>query len=510
MMSNRFSDTLFQLIKSLEKAEKRHFKLYIKRNSAKEDLKIIELFDTLDKLTDYDETVLLKKLKTIEKPQLANVKVHLYKQLLASLRLLKRGDSVDLQLNEQLDYAHILYKKGLYIQSLRIIEKAKETARYHHKINYLVQAIALEKRIETIHASRTIQNRAEVLADESINVNKQIDILARLSNLALLLQGWFIKNGHARNITDENKVTAYLLKHMPPKAWHEKGFYEKMYLHQAYCLYAFIKQDFLNYYRHAQSWVTIFDEQPSMIRVETGNYSKGLHTLLSACFYLRHQKKFVPTLAKFEAFAQTPRVQQHDNFRTQAFVYIASAKINMHLLQGTFAQGISLVPGIVKQLNDDNLFIDEHRILVINYKIASMYFGNGNYDIAIDYLHKIINANDDVRSDLQCYARLLHLICHYELGNFSLVEYLTKSVYRFMAKRQNLTVVEEAVFAYIRKSFSLNRGKVGEELEKLLYKLKGLEKNKFETRSFTYLDIVSWLQSKIERKTMSEVLSSKN
>ena len=46
MMSNRFSDTLFQLIKSLEKAEKRHFKLYIKRNSAKEDLKIVELFDT--------------------------------------------------------------------------------------------------------------------------------------------------------------------------------------------------------------------------------------------------------------------------------------------------------------------------------------------------------------------------------------------------------------------------------------------------------------------------------
>jgi hypothetical protein len=47
MMPNRFSDTLFQLIKSLEKAEKRHFKLYINRNSAKEDLKIVELFDTL-------------------------------------------------------------------------------------------------------------------------------------------------------------------------------------------------------------------------------------------------------------------------------------------------------------------------------------------------------------------------------------------------------------------------------------------------------------------------------
>ncbi len=49
-MSNRSTDILFQLIKSLEKAEKRHFKLYIKRSSAKEDLKIVRLFDAIDKM----------------------------------------------------------------------------------------------------------------------------------------------------------------------------------------------------------------------------------------------------------------------------------------------------------------------------------------------------------------------------------------------------------------------------------------------------------------------------
>ena len=104
-MSNRLVDPLFQLIHSLEKAEKRHFKLYIKRNSAKEDLKIIQLFDAIAALPEYDERILLKKLSSIEKPQLANLKTHLYKQLLASLRLLKSNDSVDLQLHEQLDYA---------------------------------------------------------------------------------------------------------------------------------------------------------------------------------------------------------------------------------------------------------------------------------------------------------------------------------------------------------------------------------------------------------------------
>src|SRR6476620_5299279 len=100
MTSNRFTDALFQLIRSLEKSEKRHFKLYIKRSSSNEDLKIIRLFDALDKLTDYDEKVLLKKMPDITKPQLANLKTHLYKQLLASLRLLKTTDNTDLQLSE--------------------------------------------------------------------------------------------------------------------------------------------------------------------------------------------------------------------------------------------------------------------------------------------------------------------------------------------------------------------------------------------------------------------------
>ena len=79
-MSNRNNDILFQLIHSLSKAEKRNFKLYSKRNSANSDLKIIELFDALDKLPDYDEVLLLKKLTSIKKPQLANVKAHIYKQ----------------------------------------------------------------------------------------------------------------------------------------------------------------------------------------------------------------------------------------------------------------------------------------------------------------------------------------------------------------------------------------------------------------------------------------------
>lgn len=508
-MANRSPDILFQLVQSLEKAEKRHFKLYIKRSSSRDNLKIVRLFDALDKLKEYDEKLLLKKLSGIQKPQLANLKTHLYKQLLASLRLLKSADSIDLQLNEQFDYGHILYKKGLFQQSLRILERAKEIAKSHQKYNFLTQVLALEKRIENLHITRSMHDRAEQLSAETIEITSRINMVERLSNLALQLYSWYIRYGHARNEEDETGVKQFLKNNLPPGAEEQEGFYERLYLYQSYCWYAFIRQDFLQYYRYTQKWVNLFHEQPLMMRVETGHYIKGMHNLLNAHFDLRNYRQFAVTLKEFEALSRTQRVQEHDNFRIQAFIYMSQARINQHFMLGTFSEGLSLVPGIEEKMEEYSLFLDRHRILVLNYKIATLYFGSGDYATCIDYLQKIIHDQVDLRYDLQCYSRLLHLLAHYEMGNFDLMESLTKSVYRFMAKMENLTVVEEEMFKFLKNSFRMSRQQLRTELEGFLNKIKHLEKNRFETRAFAYLDIISWVESKVYRKPMSTIIHDK-
>lgn len=508
-MSNRFSDILFQLIHTLEKSEKRHFKLYIKRSSGKEDLKIIQLFDVLDKLEEYDEKLLLKKLPGVTKPQLANLKNHLYKQLLASLRLLKTTENIDLQLSEHLDNARLLYNKGLKLQALRILERAKELAKANQKFNFLVQAISLEKKIETLHITRSSTDKTEVMTQEALAISNHIDRVTRLSNLALLLYRWYVLNGHARNELDEEDIKLYFKKHLPEDLHAVNGFYEKLYLYQCYCWYAFIRQDFLMYYRYSQKWIDLFDEEPQMVAVETGHFIKGMHNLLNAHFDLRNFQLFDKTLKRFEAFAKTPEANAHDNFRTHTSIYINSAKINLHLMQGTFKEGVALIPEIEKKLEEYSLYVDRHRILVFNYKFATLHFGNGNINASIDYLQKIINGPLDLRIDLQCYARLLHMMAHYELGNTEIIESLIKSVYRFMAKMKNLTVVEETMFKFLRNSFNVSPKELQPVLEDFLNSIKHLEKNRFETRSFAYLDIISWVESKVYKKPMSEIIHNK-
>lgn len=246
-----------------------------------------------------------------------------------------------------------------------------------------------------------------------------------------------------------------------------------------------------------------------MVRVETGHYIKALHNLLNAHFDLRNYDKFEEVLRQFEEFSQSDRVRENDNFRIQSFLYITTAKINQVFMVGNFKEGLKMVPEIEQKLVEYELFIDRHRILVLNYKIASMYFGSGDYDTCIDYLQRIINDQGDLRNDLQCYARVLHLMAHYELKNFELMESLTKSVYRFMARRERLTRVEEEMFRFLRTSFQTSRSELRAQFEIFLGKIKLFEKNRYEARAFAYLDLVSWVESKVYQRPMSEIIAEK-
>jgi hypothetical protein len=508
-MPNRSTDALFQLVKSLEKSEKRNFKLYVRRNSSSDELKIVKLFDALDKLNEYDEEQLLRKNKSIKKQQLSNIKAHLYKQILSSLRLIKDENNIDIQLHEQMDYARILFNKGLYLQSLKVLDKMKEMARSNNQLTYLQQALFFEKKIEGLFITRSMQEKAVQLSNESDETNCQLSLINRLSNLSLQLYGWYITHGHARSPKEVEELKKFLEDNLPEETKNTQGFYERLYLYQAYCWYAFIRQDFLQYYRYTQKWVDLFEEYSNMYEIETAHYIKGMHNLMGAHFDLRNAKKLREATEEFEKFSHRKVVKENEINHILVFVYLTTSKINSHFLEGTFSEALKYVPYVEEKLKEYELYLDRHRVLVFYYKIACLYFGAGKNEKAIQYLNKIINWKVDLRTDLQCYARLLHLIAHYELGNFDLLEYLTKSVYRFMAKMKSLSAVEEEMFHFLRRSFQVNAHALKPEFEKLLEKLRRYENNPLETRAFSYLDVISWLESKINNVPVQDVIREK-
>lgn len=509
-MTKRSTDELFTLIKSLSRAEKRNFKLFTSRNTGSGDLKTIRLFDILDKMEEYEEAPFLKKHKDLKTEQLPNLKAQLYRQILSSLRVLRDENNVEIQLYEQQEYARILYNKGLFQQALRVLSRIKDLARQYHQNTFWLQALNFEKKIEGLHITRSNRDRAQTLTAEVNMLNQRILLTGILSNLSLQLYSWYIHVGHARNAKDAEAVKEFFAIQLPAGAEKPDSFYPALYLYQSYSWYAFILQDFLLYYRYAQKWADLFVAEPQMRRVEAPYYIKSMHNLLLAHFMTRNFSKYREALQRFEEFAVSPEGQANDNVRVQTFIYLNIARLNGHFMFGTFRQGLPLADEIEVELGNLGHRIDRYRELVFYYKIACLHFGAGNVDKSIDWLNRIIQQKTDLRSDIQCFARLLHLIAHYELGNTNLLEHLLKSVYRFMAKMENLGVVEEEIFRFLRKAFKLNsQAKIKQAFQLLHDKLVQMEQNPFERRSFIYLDVTSWLESKISGKPLEEIVGKK-
>jgi hypothetical protein len=205
-----------------------------------------------------------------------------------------------------------------------------------------------------------------------------------------------------------------------------------------------------------------------------------------------------------------PRFPVNDNIASLSFLYLYNNKLNYHILEGTFAESEYLIPEILSKLKLHSEHLDEHHEMMFYYKIASIYFGNEKYNECIFYLEKIINnKNLSMREDLMCFARLLSLIAHYELGNDYYLENQLKNTYKFLLKMNDLHEVQKEIIKFLKNLNSIYPGDIKKEFIKMRERFIELEKNTYEKRAFLYLDIISWLESKIENRKISDIIKEK-
>ncbi|WP_412559514.1 hypothetical protein [Winogradskyella sp. MIT101101] len=502
-------DNLFSLVKSLTKSEKRQFKLYVGRLGVNADSKFLNLFNLLDKAKTYNEETILQS-KIVKKQQLANVKAHLYKQILISLKLNPSHQNVRSQIREQLDFASILYHKGLYKQGLKILDKAKDLAIANEEKNLAFEIVELEKIIESQYITRSISNRADELAIQARDLSSQNVIASKLSNLSLQLYSIILKTGYVKNEEEAKIVTKYFNDRLPKIKKKKLGFREKLWYYKAHLWHSFLLQDFLNCYRYASKWVDLFYQNPKMINVNPVFFLKGNNYLLEAIFFIGNKPRFVEKLKDFKATVDNKKFIQDENVSTLVFLYTNFHSINQHFIDGSFEEGLELIPKIEKELVKFESRIDPHHKMIFYYKFASLHFGAGNNKACIAYLSKIIsNKSLSMREDLLCFSRVLNLVAHYEAGLDYHLDTLLRSTYKFLIKMNDLHEVQKEMIKFIRGLQDIYPHDLKNAFKDLLERLKVYEDHPFERRAFLYLDIISWLESKIENCTVQEIIKRK-
>lgn len=507
-MAELQKDFLFVLIKSLTTSEKRQFKLYVNRLGINVDAKFLLLFSELDKMNEYNEQVIIEK-KISTKQQLSNLKAHLYKQILVSLRMNPSHQNYRIQLREQLDFATILYQKGLYKQALKILDKTKQSALELDEKSIASEIIDLEKVIESQFITRSIKGRADELIRQSTEISKQNHYATELSNLSLRLYSEMLTHGYVNNDTDREKVLELFNDEIRKIKLEKLNFTEKLWYFKAHVWKNQLLQDYKYTLKYAHQWVDLFHKNPEMIISHPVWYIKGNTYLLKILFLYGNIDILEEHFENFNAMVNSQNFTQNENLQALIFLTHYNTLMNIHFVKGEFFSGTKLIPEIELKMEKLREKIDEHHFMILYLKMAAMFFGSKMFERSIEYSMKVVECKGNVQEDLLFHTRILILMAKFESGNDEDYDEFINSTLKFIRKMKKPEAFHFESIQFFKNINNLVLNKQQQSFEAFDQVLEDFSKNEYYRRSLLYIDIHGWVKSKIRNVDVIEIIKQK-
>lgn len=511
------SDNLFDLIQSLNPSEKRHFKLYAQRHIVGKENNYLKLFDTIDKQKEYDESALKKKFRQEKFIQQIHVaKNYLYTLILRSLNEYHTDDSTNIQLRELLNNAEILFGKGLYKQSSKILSKVKEKAYRYEKQAYILEAIALENKIafalQDMDAAQKALNQGEKEEEQVLDDYKQARQYKYLSGKLKI----FIKTkGIVRSEEDTRELDAIIKNPLLNNEQKAISYSTKYSFFYVYSKYFSAKEDYNYAYTYCSKLVNLIESHPEQLEKKPQAYLLALNHLLVILKELRKFDEFELVLKKLKS-VQSKTI----HFQSRAFAYSFIHEWNLLFYTGRYHQCVSLIPFLEEGLNKYEKQITNDLKLLFYFDVFYGYFVLEDYSKAARWLNKILNdKRTEIRQDIRNFGTIANLVLHYEMRDYDLLEYQIRSSQRLLEKNKDLHQFELLVIAYIKQLIKVN---TNEEKRKLYIKLRNkllfanlenyliaFSRGDSEKIILNTFDILAWLESKIENRAFAEILDEK-
>ncbi len=506
------SPDLFQLIKSLTKSEKRYFKLFA--SLQKGEKKYLKLFNSIDKQVEYSEENIRKEFnheKFIN--HLPDRKNHLYYLILKILRVYDRDQSVDVELKGLLHNVKLLFDKGLYNQCEKIISKTRSLAEKYEKHLVLLELSGWEFELMRVQSYQgKPEKETEKFYKDVFRVKNKYSNEKEYEHLLIRMFARIHQQGYTRKDADLKLYQDIINNPLLPVDMPVGQVENKTMTYQAlshyyniFTAYYFMLNDFARAYSYGQKSVTLMEEHPHLLEERLQEYVAALDNVIICQYSLNKYKEMLLTIKKLKEINTKSRT-----IKNHIFFIANNMELHTYIKRGAFAQGIKLITSIEGDLN--KIGLSKSTKVNLQYIIAYMYFGIGNYREARNYLNEIINDTTvDLRTDIYCMTRVMAILVHYELGHDELLEYMEKSAHRYLEKKMRLYKVETSILDFMRKKIpKISNGKdLTAAFKELRKELEEIMKDPFETKVLDYFDFISWLESKIQNRPFADIIKEK-
>lgn len=503
------SEYLFYLIKSLSKTEKRYFKLYASRHVKGEENNYVKLFDYIDKQDKYDEAMLLQYFSGERfVKQLSVAKNYLYSLILKSMHVFHSGSTVDARIWELLHNVEFLKHKGLWQQCGKVLNKIKELCVKYERFVLLIEALRTEQKIYKSNSLvSSITKDVDYFREHISQAEEKVKNLTDYDNLSNELYILSSNLGQARSEQQLKTFEKFMSNPLLTDVSKALSFQAKRHFYTINMVASFYKHDNKGAYKYSLNIVKMFHENPAMREVEFEAYRGALigHAVLSR--RVGKREEFAEYLKKLNSL-----VPKDDRGKGALFETNYNLQFGSIIEEGRFDEGFKIInefePLFVKHFD----FISPVFKIILPCEAAFICFGAQKISSSLKWLNKVINSDDlSIRKDIIGVVKIFDLIIHYELGNDDLIDYKVRSTYRFLYGSERMYAFENIILKFIKRKLSQHQpaDKLIEAFKELKRELEDAFKNPIEAKVLEYFDFMSWLDSKIERKSFAEIVKRK-
>lgn len=492
------SEDLFRLIRSLSKGEKRNFKLLAGLLAGEKDKKYIELFDVIDRQDTYDEGKVLRQTKDLYGGQLAVGKHYLFKLILKSLVYYRNNPGADL--NNYLEQVKVLAEKDLYPQAHKFLRKGLQEARVieDFSAHYTMLRMQLDMVLRAQNEKHLAQHITEIEAESADVIAKMVNLDAYkgLNNRAFLLtQTRLVASGEV----DRAALEALQQHTLMSDIAQAHSVRARIEFHILNRKFSSLKGDLEAAIAHSEQLLDLFDENPLLKEELIRLY---FAELANVCTYLLRLGRIPEAFAKMDQFRQfrlTYPKARVDFFQLYYVMLIAAA---VHT--GQPERAIDLEMEMEEEWMAVEGKIPKAHEMWLRYLLSYAHFMADKNKTALRWVNKLLaEPRSDVRIDIQANARILNLMIHYNLGNFTVVESEVVSAKRFMEKYDHLQDYEKQALRCLKALATAANGPNAKAITANWYaKFVAFEAASTSTGT-RMLDMVEWLHSMVVQRSMA-------
>ncbi len=489
-------DSLVQLVRSLQKSEKRAFRLACRQSN------YTDLFDIIDGGDRLSAQQIRQEFEKNHEGAFPSAVSYLYKTLLDVLLDLRENRDRTLALFNRIAKASVLFEKSMARESLDMLEDVRKEAAQNECYEVLLYASRLE--LEFLSFLNMPDISETELLEKQFGINgtlKHIQAVYEQSALYELLKHRIIYKGDvrsARQMTMMNDLvfsehSIFMSSRDSLEARRRHLLFQSYYLmnvgNRRLSSQAFYELDTL--YQECPQ----FKENPSLY------YVSVIEGILASLRSLRKFEEMVYFIERLDGIAD-----KASYFRDYLLTLSALYKLLFFLDSGDFESALG-------QMKDSGCFSPERHFTFFRPEIALysalVHIGLGNYRTAGKILADGIFHGDSIY-DLPIYRtlRLTRLIVHYEMADMEYVLSEVRSMKRVFAKdgkshRMELLIFELVGGDRLRRMRRDEREMLWARTEP---ELCDIRKDVFEMQLLKIFDFTAYVESRICRVPLSETI----